>query len=528
MIVVMFSALAFLVGQSDVVQISKGWCSPNIANVSGPVTVNCIGVDPRAVRRLNQELRAAKLQRSEALRIADEWAEKYHDLESRLSEAGEDSGLSRQAKEYIHQGDFEKAESVLEKLLSKEEKQVAQTAENHYKLGLLYQLQFQRLKALLQYEQAYKYRPDNINYAFSYATLLIEQNRHTDAAPILQHTLQTARELAKADGSHKSDVADILNNLGSVYSFIGDTKEAEASFLEALEIRRLLAKADPSFQRDAAQTLNNLAILYRSIQRMKEADLNEEALEIRRRLAKADPSLEPDVAATLYNLATLYDDNHRFKDAEALDQEALDIARQLATANSAYLPDVGRYLDSLAQLYRTTQRIKEADDFYQEALRIRRQLAKDNPEAYLPEVAMTLNGLAALYAMTRRWTEAEATIKEAVDINRRVIKVSPVYQHNLAETLANLANAYSEDQRFTEAEAAYQEALSIYQKLAEANPVEDQPNVATALNNLAILYSQNERAQRGGDLLSASSGNSPPNGQSQPRRLSTRCGRKLK
>lgn len=44
-----------------IAQKTSGWCSPAIANVVGNVTVNCIGVDPRALRRLNEQLRAMKL-----------------------------------------------------------------------------------------------------------------------------------------------------------------------------------------------------------------------------------------------------------------------------------------------------------------------------------------------------------------------------------------------------------------------------------------------------------------------------------
>src|SRR5664279_4418178 len=84
------------------VQQSSGWCSPNIANVVGNVTVNCIGVDPRALARLNAELNRKNLQLADKIREADEWTARYKELEGRLSEAGDDSVLSHQAEEYLH------------------------------------------------------------------------------------------------------------------------------------------------------------------------------------------------------------------------------------------------------------------------------------------------------------------------------------------------------------------------------------------------------------------------------------------
>jgi tetratricopeptide (TPR) repeat protein len=44
-----------------------------------------------------------------------------------------------------------------------------------------------------------------------------------------------------------------------------------------------------------------------------------------------------------------------------------------------------------------------------------------------------------------------------------------------------------------EAEEAFQEALSTYRKLAQDNPQAYLPNVATTLNNLAILYRETQR-----------------------------------
>src|SRR5664280_932938 len=102
--------------QATFLQNSSGWCSPNIANVTGNVTVNCIGVDPRALKRLNEELNRKNLQLTEKIRQADEWTVRYKELEERLSEAGDDSMLSHQAEEYLHEGELEKAGAVLDRV----------------------------------------------------------------------------------------------------------------------------------------------------------------------------------------------------------------------------------------------------------------------------------------------------------------------------------------------------------------------------------------------------------------------------
>src|SRR5712692_11788143 len=102
--------------QVTIVQKTSGWCSPAIANVSGNVTVNCIGVDPRALKRLNALLNRRTLELGAKIREADEWAQSYHELEGRLSAVGDDSELSRQAQELLRKGELEGAGAILDRI----------------------------------------------------------------------------------------------------------------------------------------------------------------------------------------------------------------------------------------------------------------------------------------------------------------------------------------------------------------------------------------------------------------------------
>jgi hypothetical protein len=103
--------LSMSLPQHDVVQRSTGWCSPNVAYVVGNVTINCIGVDPRALKRLNKELSKKNEDLSKKIQEANEWAQRYHELEKLLKDTDDD--LSRRAAEYLHQGDLKKAGEIL-------------------------------------------------------------------------------------------------------------------------------------------------------------------------------------------------------------------------------------------------------------------------------------------------------------------------------------------------------------------------------------------------------------------------------
>lgn len=82
----------------------------------------------------------------------------------------------------------------------------------------------------------------------------------------------------------------------------------------------------------------------------------------------------------------------------------------------------------------------------------------------------------------------------AIEIYRRFAKENPkIYEPDLASTLNNLAILYKNTQHITESEAMYLEALESYKRLAKNNPKEYKPYVARTLNNLALLYSNTQR-----------------------------------
>ena len=64
---------------------------------------------------------------------------------------------------------------------------------------------------------------------------------------------------------------------------------------------------------------------------------------------------------------------------------------------------------------------------------------------------------------------------------------------NLASTLNNLAILYKNTQRFTESESLYKEALEIYRRMAHSNPQAFEPDLASTLYNLANLYYKTQR-----------------------------------
>ncbi len=182
-------------------QQTTGHCSPVMKDtkVGGSVTIKCTGIPPKALENLNELLDSAKtikhlnrlldfqeqdlavksrelertqLTAQEKVQLAEEWRQKYLDLETRLqAEAGEDE-LSQQAAEALQAGELEKAGELLDQLIAKQEKMVDKLAASHFNRAKVFQLQYEPVKALPHLKKAYNYRPENNDYAFAYAFLL--------------------------------------------------------------------------------------------------------------------------------------------------------------------------------------------------------------------------------------------------------------------------------------------------------------------------------------------------------------------
>jgi len=105
----MLLAVATAVAGAEVDQTTTGWCSP--AQDGNNNVVICNGVDPRAMARLQELLDLKDLSLKQKIAEANEWAQKYHDINAeledvkrRLTATGEDATLVQAAQDLLHEG----------------------------------------------------------------------------------------------------------------------------------------------------------------------------------------------------------------------------------------------------------------------------------------------------------------------------------------------------------------------------------------------------------------------------------------
>jgi tetratricopeptide (TPR) repeat protein len=232
---------------ADVEQSTGGWCSPAI-NGSGNL-VDCKGVDPRAIARLEELLDLKDRDLKDKIADANEWARKYNELNAQLTDArrqleakGEDATLVQTAQDLLHEGKLDEAGKIYDRLIASDEANVDRAAEHHFARAIIFALQFRMVDALRDYAQAYQYSPHNLRYASGYAGAAFSERQYADAKRGWTVALQLSRDLANRDaGTYRPAVAATLNGLGVLYSNTGRPAEADKANGQALTIYRDLA-----------------------------------------------------------------------------------------------------------------------------------------------------------------------------------------------------------------------------------------------------------------------------------------------
>ena len=342
---------------------SESPCSPPIVNNAGQVSIKCPGFDKEALLYLENQLSQQFRLLNEKLHSIDDssrtvrnqndlidilrkqahdWEQRYSELSARLADSPDDSEKATQAHALIRQGEFDKAEAILQELATKQEAQVARAAATQYDLGDLAMLRFAPTAALLHYDKAFRYEPDNPLYADGYATAAYGERNYAEAEKGWTTALQRQRDLAAHDpGAYRPKVATTLNTLGSLYRNTGRLADAEKADTEALSIGRDLAAHDlGAYRPDLAMTLNTLGILYSETGRFADAEkADTEALSSFRDLAAHDPDAYRTKLAEVLGEASWYHLLARqFTEAKATAEEAfaLDQSQLWVLTNAAH------------------------------------------------------------------------------------------------------------------------------------------------------------------------------------------------
>ncbi len=483
----------------SVEQHSEGPCSPPIINNQGHVLISCPGVAPEALRYLENNLTEQFSRVDERLshleefdrtirnldeltdnlrKQADDWAQRYRELSARLAESQDDSEQAKQAHELIQQGEFAKAEAILEALATKEEDDVARAAATQYDLGDLAMLRFDPPGALPHYEKAFRYQPDNLTYTITYALVAYAERHYLDAEKAINQALD-AEKLSgnRGPADRRPAIAATLLMLGKVHMSMSRPAAAEKAFSQAAQICRELATSDPAsdtYRQLLASAQLDSGLLYLDTGRSKESEAAlSDALISERDLAKRSyPGAKVQLVIILNDLASFYGVTNDNTKGENLAKEALQLSSELSSTNLMLSREfVSTTEINLGALYVNMLRFEDAEKTYKDALEIRKDLALHAPGAFRPDVAKILVDLSSVYERTNKPTDAEKALNDAIEIYHDVALRNPDTSGvALADALVRIATLHKDNGQLKEEEEALTEAKNIVEPLVVNNP----------------------------------------------------------
>jgi tetratricopeptide (TPR) repeat protein len=309
------------------------------------------------------------------------------------------------------------------------------------------------------------------------------------------------------DADSRALRAEGRRRVGNMRLRLGELREAEQDYEQALSIARQLAADFPSrpeFRHELARSYINRGNLRKLMGRPKEAEEDcDQPLSIEKRLVADFPSrteFRRVLAIGFLNRGELLRDTGRFKEAKKDYDQALCLSKQLA----ADFPSRPEFRQLLAEshfkrgvLRNDTGRLKEAEQEYVQALRIRKQLAAEFPfrPEYRQEVAASHGNLANLLNTKGRPKEAKKEYDRVLRIFKQLAADFPSwpgFRQELAASHNNRGALLAITGRLKEAEKDYGQALSIQKQLAADFP--NRPDLRMALarsyTNLAFHHQQ--------------------------------------
>jgi serine/threonine-protein kinase len=304
----------------------------------------------------------------------------------------------------------------------------------------------------------------------------------------LRQVLAHYEELAALHGDgieSRAIRAEGLARVGLVRYHLGELKEAEAAYREALALRKQLAADFPgvaNYRQELATSHNHLGILLQATGRLEEAEgAYRQALTLRKQLAADFPSrpdFRRDLARSHNGLGLLLGNTARAQEAEAAYHEALALHKQL-TADFPTRPDFRWELatghNNLGSLLVEMARLPEAEATHRQALTLCKQLAAELPGVanYRRELARSHANLGCLFAATGRPQQAEEALREALALRRQLaveLPAVPDYRNDLAGAMVNLAQVLRVRKKFEESRHLLEEAQPHHQAVLRANP----------------------------------------------------------
>lgn len=331
--------------------------------------------------------------------------------------------------------------------------------------------------------------------AYNHALVCIELHRLTEASASLRVAFNLRVTLyRRCEDGAKRDLALTHDAIGQLRQAEECRVRAVRHYRRAIALLRPIATNAPEEGLELlAGSLNNLGNVTAEAHRPDEAlPCYREALGIYETLARQAPDIYTvDVGMARHNLGDVLADLGHLGDSIHSFEIAREIREQLAGSEEpGALGDLAQTLDGLGTLYTEHRRYKSAADALEKALGIRRMLAERDPEVYERALCRTLLNCGNLLHDRSRH-EAASTMFEEAECRLESLIEDEGEDNGVLSMLAtlrmNASTLYRERSLFDQARTAAVKSISTFRTLLMRAGDEYRDDLATALNNLALL-----------------------------------------
>lgn len=308
------------------------------------------------------------------------------------------------------------------------------TANSLYKLGGIMLQKGETEKALLVFDKGISIADENSKILISLlqgkGNALVGSGAYTDALICFQSVLKKKEEIKDTAG-----MADILNNIGVTYYYIGDYERSVSAYQEGIDLYVALGN-----KTDEAMTLGNVAMIYNEMDDFEKAEeYSLKALDAYNEIGDVF-----DQVAILSNLSNIYKNKKDFRKCIEFSNNALDLSKDkgFTILEALIYNNLGLAYDGLCKY-------DSAMYYYQKALEVNRELQ---------QTAYIIQDLRYVGSINRKLGNYKLALKNLDESEQLAVEINylpELYEiyHEKAEVYASLNDfkkAYKFHQLYTE------------------------------------------------------------------------------
>ncbi len=311
-----------------------------------------------------------------------------------------------------------------------------------------------------EYDRAYYYN----RLGFFFSNIVVKFNI---AFIFWENCLEISR---RAFGDNHPDTAISYNNIGSIYSSLGNYNSALEYYTKTLAIQKRIFGEDHP---DTAMSYNNIGSIYDSLDNYDSAlEYYTEALAIQKRIFGEE---HPDTAMLYNNIGFIYSSLGSYDNALEYYTKSLAIRKRIFGDNH---PDTAMSYNNIGSVYSSLGDYNRALEYYTKSLAIRKRVFGEDHA----DTAISYNNIGSIYDSLGNYDSALEYYTESLAIRKKVFGEDHA---DTATSYNNIGSIYSSLGNYNSALEYYAKALAIRKRVFGDN----HPDTAMSYNNIGFIYS---------------------------------------